>query len=157
MDKRVHWVHFAANTGMKKPALLNTLVLVTALLFILLFTYTAVNKLLRFDGFAFSIRRIPGIPLPARTVAALVIAAELVAVLLLLINRLRKWGLLICAALMFIFSAYIIYMLVVDKNLTCSCGGVLRELSWRQHLVLNIVLGCAALWAFLYQRRPRSQ
>ena len=148
-------MHFAANMGMKKPALLNTLVLVTALLFILLFTYTAVNKLLRFDGFAYSIRRIPGIPLPPRLVAGLVISAELVAVLLLLVNQLRKWGLLLCAVLMILFSGYIIYMLAVDKNLPCSCGGILRELSWRQHLVLNIILGCAALWAFRYELRHR--
>jgi putative oxidoreductase len=39
---------------------------------------------------------------------------------------------------MLLFTFYILYMLLFEKHLPCSCGGVLKEMTWKQHLVFNL-------------------
>jgi hypothetical protein len=61
----------------------------------------------------------------------------------------RKYGLVTSTILMAIFTIYISYMLLFTSNLPCSCGGVLKQLNWSQHLVFNVIfllLSIMALW-----------
>jgi hypothetical protein len=67
----------------------------------------------------------------------LVPGIELIAVALLLLDRYRQAGLLLSLSLMTIFTAYISYMILFIPDLPCSCGGILKELSWGNHLLFN--------------------
>ena len=51
----------------------------------------------------------------------------------------RKAALLGALILMGLFTIYIGYMILFTPHLPCSCGGVLKQMSWRQHFVFNIV------------------
>jgi len=49
----------------------------------------------------------------------------------------------------------VLAILSFSKELPCSCGGVLQEMSWQQHLVFNIVFTLLALLAAILERKRR--
>jgi hypothetical protein len=55
--------------------------------------------------------------------------------------------------LMLIFTFYIAYMIGFAAQLPCSCGGVLKEMSWKQHLFFNIGFTLLSLAGILLQRK----
>jgi len=74
---------------------------------------------------------------------------ELCIALLLFIPATAKAGMTAGVSLLLLFTAYIIYMITTDPNLPCSCGGVIQQLSWKQHIVFNlffIAAGSLAIW-----------
>jgi hypothetical protein len=42
--------------------------------------------------------------------------------------------------MMIIFTIYILAIIRFSKHLPCSCGGIISELSWKEHLFLNVFL-----------------
>ncbi|MFY7839209.1 MAG: MauE/DoxX family redox-associated membrane protein, partial [Lacibacter sp.] len=60
--------------------------------------------------------------------------------LILLMPFTRKLGLLISTSLVATFTFYLAYMIFFTPELPCSCGGILKDLNWTEHLILNIVL-----------------
>lgn len=118
---------------------------VIALLFVLLFLYTAVYKIIDFSNFRAVIGQSPFITKYAAYLAVLVPAAEIVISVLLIAPRLRLAGLCASFAIMLLFTAYIIILLNLNAHLPCSCGGIIQEMSWQQHLVFNIAFLLLAL------------
>jgi hypothetical protein len=57
---------------------------------------------------------------------------------------------------MLAFTGYVIAVVSFSKELPCSCGGVLQEMSWGQHIVFNIVFTLLALVAALLERKQRQ-
>jgi hypothetical protein len=43
------------------------------------------------------------------------------------------------SALMVSFTIYIIATLTFSKHIPCSCGGIIAQLSWKQHILFNTV------------------
>lgn len=119
---------------------------VIAALFIFLFTYTALAKFMALAKFQVTLTKLPLVSKMAPVVAVLIPVIETAVVILLLIPRFRKIGLWSSLALMTIFTMYIGYMVIYIPHLPCSCGGVIKYLSWRQHLAFNTFFtGLAAL------------
>jgi hypothetical protein len=112
---------------------------IIAALFILLFLYTALTKLEHRTRFVLAMRESPLIGNFANPLSWLVPMAEFSIVLCLIFPATRFAGLLMSTLLIFIFSGYIAYMLISKSHLPCNCGGVLEKMSWRQHLIFNIV------------------
>jgi hypothetical protein len=78
----------------------------------------------------------------------LVPAAEIVIVGLLIFKRLQLLGLYASFTLMCLFTGYIIVILNYSEYIPCSCGGILQNMNWQQHLVFNIiftVIGCCGV------------
>ncbi len=125
-------------------------------LFILLFVYTAISKLQTYDSFKIVLRKSPLISDLAGVIAWLLPAAELVAAILLFIPRTRKYGLYACLLLMTVFTAYLGYMIAFTPHLPCSCGGVIKGMTWSQHLLFNtFFLGLALVGIWLNNRKPK--
>ena len=110
-----------------------------SLLLIFLFAYTGSSKLLDSKGFAAVLSKIPLIGRGAGIVAILLPLAELLIVLLLLFEKTRLTGLYASLALLLLFTVYLVYMVLVVPHLPCSCGGVISSMSWKQHVVFNVV------------------
>jgi hypothetical protein len=108
-------------------------------LFILLFVYTAVSKWLDFASFTSVVAQSPLIGSFPYLVAWLLPVFELWVAGLLLFRRSRIVGLYAALFLMIAFTGYISSMLLFSSHLPCSCGGVIRYLSWRTHLIFNTV------------------
>jgi len=119
---------------MKQSEILNT---VTRYLLIFLFTYTGISKLIDHDNFYTSILLSPFIHNHAVIIAWLIPVVELLIVALLLSNKYRQTGLVSSLILMIVFTVYIAYMILFIKYLPCSCGGVIKELSWSNHILFN--------------------
>lgn len=138
---------------MKNSALNTWLIEIISALLILLFVYTGISKLHEQDTFRIVLSKSPLIGSYAHIFAWLLSLIELSTGLLLLFPFTRKLGLQIALILMCLFTGYIAYMILFTPKLPCSCGGVLKQMTWKQHLPFNIcftVLAAAGLW--LYQK-----
>lgn len=107
-------------------------------LFILLFVYTATNKLLEHEGFKQVLSQSTLIGINASILSWVLPILELFTATLLFILSFRKWGLVGSLILMTLFTSYITYMILFAKNLPCSCGGIISQMTWQGHLIFNI-------------------
>src|SRR4051812_47796926 len=112
----------------------TTIIEVISILFMILFLYTGISKLMEYPVFEEQLKESILKPI-APFVAWALPVIELVVVLFLLIPNWRLKGLYLSLALMTAFTAYVIGLVSFSHELPCSCGGILQELSWKQHIV----------------------
>lgn len=122
-----------------------------AALFIVLFTYTGITKLIQHDTFVIALSQAPVIGAYPHLWAWFIPVTELMTSILLFIpgGRFRIAGLIASFLLMFGFTLYILLMMLYVPDLPCSCGGVISGMTWTQHLVFNIIftsLSTIAIW-----------
>jgi uncharacterized membrane protein YphA (DoxX/SURF4 family) len=116
-----------------------------ALLHMLLFIYAAISKLLDFENFQVQLGQSPLLSAFAGFLAIAVPTFELIICCLLLSSRCRLIGLFFSYCLMCMFTAYIYIILNFSSYIPCSCGGILEDLSWNQHIIFNIAFIILAL------------
>ena len=134
---------------------LQNFVQLIAALYIFLFTYTGVSKLLDPVSLRLVVAQLPMIGSVNRIWILSVPIAELLIAIILFFPQSRIIGLFAATGLMIVFSVYIGYMLLFAANLPCSCGGVISDMSWHQHLVFNIIwilLGILSIWLSGHQQ-----
>lgn len=129
---------------------------IIAALLILLFTYTAVSKLMTWDLFKVLLAQSPGIGKHADWLFIAIPAVELIIAALLFFPTTRLKGLYASFVLMLAFTIYVIYMVQQGGILPCSCGGVISKMSWTQHIYFNLLFTLAALAGILLQRKGGS-
>ena len=112
---------------------------VICLSYILLFVYAAVSKILDFENFQVQLGQSPLLSAFASWVSWGVPIIEILIALTLLIPRYRLVGLFAAFSLMIMFTTYIIVILNYSSSIPCSCGGILENLDWTEHLVFNIL------------------
>ncbi|WP_298651309.1 MauE/DoxX family redox-associated membrane protein [uncultured Proteiniphilum sp.] len=126
----------------------HVIVQVICYLYVILFIYTAISKLLDFENFGIQLAQSPLLSAYAGFIAPSVIITELLIVLLLCFKATRLTGLYASLFLMVAFTVYIYLILNYSDFIPCSCGGIIEELSWTEHMVFNIgfiVLALAAI------------
>ncbi|WP_367915794.1 MauE/DoxX family redox-associated membrane protein [Leadbetterella sp. DM7] len=110
-----------------------------AVLLIILFSYTAIAKLMDVAEFE---RQLAGQQLPSwakKPLVWLIPASELLLSVLLIIPSTRRLGFYGSALLMVLFTGYVgLVVFGFFKYTPCSCGGVLRSMDFGTHLVLNL-------------------
>jgi hypothetical protein len=126
-------------------------------LLILLFVYAAFSKLWEYNTFEIQLTNSPFLKPFAGIVAWLVPALELIIVLMITVKDTRKYGLWASLFLLFIFTFYISGMLLSGINLPCSCGGIIRELSWAQHLVFNLFFMALSIAGICFTAKTEKQ
>lgn len=109
------------------------------LLFIFLFVYAAISKLVDFSSFNAQLAQSPLLTGFTGWIIWIIPALEIMIAILLFVDRLRLFGLYASYAIMIMFTAYIIAILKFSDYIPCSCGGVLQHMTWKTHLVFNIV------------------
>lgn len=117
----------------------EVIVEIISYLFILLFVYAGLTKLL--EGNRFHTNLINSPLLGGKTVADVaswsIPLAELIVAVLLCLPKFRLAGLYGALGLLLIFTTYTVGILFFAPYTPCSCGGVITLLSWEQHLALN--------------------
>ncbi|HKO76840.1 MAG TPA: MauE/DoxX family redox-associated membrane protein, partial [Flavobacterium sp.] len=121
----------------------------TCLLYILLFVYAAVSKLLDFENFKAQLGQSPLLSPFADFVTIAVITMELIIAILLSVHRFRYFALWAAVALMSMFTAYIVIILQFSYFIPCSCGGILENLGWKEHLIFNLAFLFLAILVIL--------
>lgn len=124
------------------------------LLYILLFVYAAVSKIIEFESFVNQIGQSPLLSPFAGVIAWMVPSIEIILAVLLLLPRTKILALHGALGLMAMFTAYIIIILNWSYFIPCSCGGVLSKMGWKEHLIFNIVYLVLAIIAIIISQTP---
>ena len=125
-------------------------------LLILLFLYASVSKWLAFKLF---IGEMNNQPFPNWITPFLVWSIPFIEVLIavgLIFEKTRVAALYVSLFLMLAFTVYTVAILLhAFKYIPCSCGGVIRKLTWPQHLFFNLFfVGISILGIMLKKRDP---
>lgn len=120
-------------------------------LFIILFIYTGLNKLMDLSEFRLQMERSPFIGQLAGFIAISLPVGEMLIALALIMNRFRLLGLYLSLFLMALFTGYIWLMLQYAQDLPCTCGGVISKMSWKDHLIFNGAFTLLAIVGILLQ------
>jgi uncharacterized membrane protein YphA (DoxX/SURF4 family) len=122
---------------------------VICFLFIFLFVYAAFSKLTDFNKFKAQLGQSPMLTAYASLVAFAIPISEVLISIMLVISKLRLLALYMSFSLMTMFTTYIIAITNFSEFVPCSCGGVLQNMTWNQHLLFNIffmLLGIAGVF-----------
>ncbi len=125
-------------------------------LFILLFVYAAVSKLIDFHLFQSQLRQSPLLGAYAELVSWFIPFSEILISFFLAIRHYRLIGLYGFYILMVMFTAYILIILNFTDFIPCSCGGVLEDLSWREHLIFNLIFVLLSFAIILFKEKVRN-
>jgi hypothetical protein len=136
---------------MKRTTITETVVF----LFVILFLYTGISKIMEYTVFKEQLRESPILGFAASFVARWLPILEFLLVVLLVVPRWRLKGLYASTALMTGFTIYIIVLMSIADHLPCSCGGVLAQLSWGQHIVFNCVFIALGITGIIAERKIR--
>ncbi|WP_225444092.1 MauE/DoxX family redox-associated membrane protein [Echinicola arenosa] len=121
------------------------LYLASSMLFVALWTFTGIEKLLGFSAFqqAMMNQTIPVVW--AKLLAPIIIIAELGLALLLVFKTTKRLGMLFSSLLMTVFTTYIgLVWMGAFPRIPCSCAGFIESMGWEGHFLFNvgfIVLG----------------
>ena len=131
---------------MKTTAKFNpTIIAIISYLFVFLFIYAAISKLLDYNDFSIKIGQSPLLSPFAGYVAIGVPVIELIIALGLLLPSWRITSLFASLCLMTAFTVYIFIILNFSSFVPCSCGGILEKLGWTEHLIFNLVFVLLAI------------
>lgn len=108
--------------------------------FIILFVYAAVSKLTDFENFQVQVAQSPLLSAFATFIAYTTVIGELIIALMLCFQKSRLLGLYLFLGFMTAFTVYIFLILNYSPFVPCSCGGVLEDLGWWEHLWFNGVV-----------------
>ncbi len=129
-------------------------------LFIGLFMYAALSKLLDNEKFTVQILQSPLLAPFAFWITWMIPGVEILCSIFLMIYRLRLIALYAALTLMVTFySLHSGYFIFSDK-IPCSCGGILESLGWREHLVFNVtfvLLSVLAIYLVDSSSKPDSR
>jgi len=127
------------------------------LLLIILFIYTATNKLVAHETFKFQLMGHKLLLKYIPIVAIAVPAVEIIISLMLIFPRTKLAGLYASAILLLVFTAYIVYMFNFYPTTPCSCGGIISKLSWKGHIIFNVVFMLLALIAARLTKKQETR
>lgn len=130
----------------------NIIIESICLLFVLLFVYAAVSKLIDFERFQVQIAQSPILSAYAFLISRMVISVELLIAVLLIFSKTRMSGLFGALSLMTMFTFYIYIVLNYSSFVPCSCGGILEKMTWRTHLLFNLFFVLLALIGIILQK-----
>ena len=123
-------------------------------LLILLFLYASMSKFMDFHTFTGEMMNQPLPHYLTRFLIGFIPITEIVLCLLLLFERTRLPGLYGSLGFMSLFTIYsIIIILNFFGRIPCSCGGVIKRLTWRQHILLNLFFVAISISGIILQRR----
>lgn len=124
--------------------------------FIFLFVYTGVTKLFDIQTIKEQLVSAPLVPSAFAGILAWTLPiVELFVAFVLMIPAWRLKGLYLTLLLMSFFTVYVIIVLSIDSELSCSCGGIIEELSPEQHVIFNLACVILGLLAILVLRKKQ--
>lgn len=128
---------------------------VITIFLLVIWIYTGISKIMEGHDFRYQLGKWDFFKSLAPFISYAVPIVELLIAGLLIANRTRKIGLWASFILMLVFTTYVFLILRFAKELPCTCGGVLSELNWSQHLVLNVTLTIFAYLGIILERKAR--
>jgi putative oxidoreductase len=127
-------------------------------LLILLFAYAAASKLADLTSFRQEMHNQNFPPEVASALVFFIPAAELLAICLLLREKWLTAGLMLSVALMTAFTGYIALVLAgYWSRVPCSCGGILKHMSWQAHFIFNLFFLALSAVALILRYKGKAE
>ena len=125
-----------------------------AALLILLFLYTSFSKIFDLWYFKYDLSKQP-FPLWLQQIFVwLIPTIEIIIAVCLIFRNTKKWGFYLALGLMAIFTGYTIAILIhFFPYVPCGCGGVIRTLTWPQHLFFNVAVVGLIITALILEKK----
>lgn len=123
---------------MKSTSFREGAVSLIATLYLMLFAYAAVSKLIDYDTFRRQLAMSPVLTSHASWLSWVVPALELVLAALVAFRKTRLAGMYGSLCLMAAFTAYIYLIMNHASHVPCSCGGLLDDMGWTAHFYFNL-------------------
>ncbi|HEY4060689.1 MAG TPA: MauE/DoxX family redox-associated membrane protein [Puia sp.] len=125
-----------------------------AALLIMLFLYASLSKFLDFEVFKGEMNNQPFPNSWTPFLIWFIPLTEIAVALSLIFEPTRLAGFYASLALMSIFTVYSVFILLhFFRYVPCSCGGVIKHLTWNQHLVFNLFFVVLSVLGITLQRR----
>ncbi|WP_395064141.1 MauE/DoxX family redox-associated membrane protein [Flavobacterium sp.] len=140
-----------------KPSFKKYFIEITTYLYILLFTYAAVSKVLDFQVFQIQLRQSPLLSSFADWVSWSVPMIEIGIAVLLFFPKTKYVALHGAFVLMIMFCAYIYIIINYSAFIPCSCGGILEKMNWEQHLIFNVFFVLIAAIAIVFYTKTTTK
>jgi hypothetical protein len=128
---------------------------IIAYFFIFLFLYTGAIKLTEIQTFRQQLSSSPLMSSMAGLISWALPIGEILLAVALFIPKTRLKALYVTAGLMTLFTIYVIAILFIDNEITCSCGGIIEELSPKQHVAFNSACVILAVIGILTLRKQQ--
>lgn len=123
---------------------------------IFLWVYAAMSKLINYEQSLGEMLSQPMAPWLEKILVWAVPLTELIAATMLIYKQTKFYGLLLSCLLLISFSVYIaLVMNSVFNRIPCSCGGLLKNMSWEVHLIFNLFFLALAVYALFYTIKER--
>ncbi|HEV8285066.1 MAG TPA: MauE/DoxX family redox-associated membrane protein [Chitinophagaceae bacterium] len=137
----------------------NLIIEIISALLILLFVYTASSKLLNLETTYGQMNNQPFANWMTPYLVWGISLAELLVSGLLMFKRTKNAGFWASLILMTAFTGYIAAILLrFFDRVPCSCGGVIKQLGWTNHLYFNLFfLGISAVGLLLLKKQKRQE
>lgn len=126
---------------------------IITILFMILFLYTGISKLMDHQLFEAQLEESPVMAPFSAVIAWGVPFIEILIAIMLLLPAFRLNALYASLFLMIAFTIYVIVLVNFSNQLPCSCGGVIEQLSWQQHIIFNCVFTGLAAWAIWLKKQ----
>ncbi|MEO6129999.1 MAG: MauE/DoxX family redox-associated membrane protein [Ferruginibacter sp.] len=130
--------------------------LIISSLLIALFVYTGTSKLLDHTNFEFALSRFPLLSPVYVLLSWFIPIAELGIGILLFFKRSRLTGFFLSLITMIIFTVYLVYAYWLSGNRPCTCGGILRNLSWPVHIAINLFFAFISFSGIVINKRKTA-
>jgi hypothetical protein len=134
----------------------TTIIEIIIFLYIVLFLYTGISKLIEYSVFKEQLSESPILKTVAPLAAFMLPWMEFLIALMLVIPRWRLKGLYSALIMMISFTIYVVTLLSFSIQLPCSCGGIIAALSWPQHIIFNSSFILMAVIGIALQRQIRK-
>jgi len=131
----------------------TTLIEIIITLYAILFLYTGISKIIDYPVFKQQIAASPVLEPIAKPIAFLLPIVEFSVIVLLIVPKMRLKGFYSSLGLMLAFTIYVIAILSFSKDLPCSCGGIVSELSWGQHILFNCLFITFSIIGIILEKR----
>jgi len=120
----------------------NRVSTIIRLIYVFLFAYTGISKLINSDSFIGEIRKIPFFGSYAWIIGWGIPVLELIMALgiFLPVKKIQRFSMKPSVLLMGIFTLYLLLMITLVKEKMCHCGGVIGSMGWTQHLAFNFII-----------------
>lgn len=120
---------------MKKTIIVDSI----SILFVVVFVYAGSSKLIDHQKFIIELGKSPLLSPFSILISWTVPFLEIGIAVMLTVGQLQLKALYAALAMMSVFTIYIIFIMNFSPYIPCSCGGILRNMSWGQHLIFNTI------------------
>ena len=128
-----------------------------AALLIVLFLYASLSKFLDFKTFVGEMNNQPMPNSWTPFLVWIIPCSEVAIALALLFEYTRLLGLYASLVLMALFTVYTLSILLhFFSYIPCSCGGIIKKLTWKQHLMFNLFFVALSGFGIILQRSKFS-